>query len=230
MNDEALLYLNAYCERASAIGWLAEPLNLVTNLAFLVAAVLALRQFEQSQMLSWHRHWDVLLLIFCLVMIGVGSGLWHFLAVPWSLLTDLIPILLFINLYLLSFLARVVTLRWFWVAVLWILYQGANYAVYTIFPADVLNGSLFYVSTWLALGLMTSWLAWRRHIMARDFIAGLGIWTLSLIVRTIDLEICSTIPSGTHFLWHVLNAITLLILLKSLITYAQREATYNLGD
>jgi hypothetical protein len=36
------------------------------------------------------------------------------------------------------------------------------------------------------------------------------IWTFSLAFRTMDIQICSyTHNIGTHFLWHLLNAIVL---------------------
>ena len=35
---------------------------------------------------------------------------------------------------------------------------------------------------------------------------GAGMLTVSIVVRSVDLPLCSTLPSGTHFLWHLLNA------------------------
>jgi len=43
------------------------------------------------------------------------------------------------------------------------------------------------------------------------------IFTVSLAVRTIDLAICDTFPLGTHFLWHLLNATVLYVLLRTAI-------------
>ena len=76
-----------YCERTGAGFW-AEPVNAMTNLAFLVAAV------------------------------GVGSFLWHTFATPWAEWADVIPIGLFIAVFLASFLRRVAGLRWSAVAAL----------------------------------------------------------------------------------------------------------------
>ncbi|WP_170151394.1 hypothetical protein [Microvirga subterranea] len=33
----------------------------------------------------------------------------------------------------------------------------------------------------------------------------------------IDSEICAVVPAGTHFLWHLLNAVVLLILMRATI-------------
>lgn len=212
-----MLHLDTYCERAITLIWAGEPLNLVSNLGFLIAAALALRLFWRSQQLTLPQHWDLLLLIVLLAAIGVGSTLWHLLAEPWSLLADLIPILLFINLYLVSFLARVTILRWYAIGGLWVAYLALSYVVSVSFAPDALNGSLTYAPAWLALSLMTAWLMSKQHSLATDFAVSLGIWTISLALRTLDMQICGVLPIGTHFLWHLLNAIVLFLLLRSLM-------------
>jgi hypothetical protein len=40
---------------------------------------------------------------------------------------------------------------------------------------------------------------------------------VSLVFRTVDEAVCTAIPIGTHFLWHVCNAIMLYLLLAALI-------------
>ena len=93
-------YLDHYCERLAPGLW-AEPFNTLTNLAFLVAAVLAIRRYRKS--VHWSgREWDLWILIMLLFAIGIGSGLWHIFAAPWALHVDHYPVLLFINIYLLS--------------------------------------------------------------------------------------------------------------------------------
>jgi hypothetical protein len=43
----------------------------------------------------------------------------------------------------------------------------------------------------------------------RGFWIGAGILALSLTFRSVDETLCDTIPFGTHFLWHILNAVML---------------------
>ena len=101
-----------YCERAGSADVWAEPLNALTNLAFLVAAVAVGWRLRRTPELSWHNAWDLWVLTGLLGAIGFGSGLWHTLATSWGLLADVLPITLFINLYLLAFGWRVLGLRW----------------------------------------------------------------------------------------------------------------------
>ncbi len=44
---------------------------------------------------------------------------------------------------------------------------------------------------------------------ARGLAVGAGILIVSLTFRTLDQPLCGALPFGTHFLWHVLNAVML---------------------
>jgi hypothetical protein len=49
----------------------------------------------------------------------------------------------------------------------------------------------------------------------RDLVLAAMIFTLSLALRTIDAAACEAFPLGTHFLWHLLNAAVLYVLLRA---------------
>jgi Ceramidase len=209
-------FLDAYCERTGPGLW-DEPLNAVTNLAFIMAGSLALRLWRTRPGLNVRNGWDLLLLIALLFAIGIGSTLWHTFATRWAEAADTIPILLFINVFLLAFLVRLAGLRWLGTLFFFALFQFVNRWVASAFPRDLLNGSIFYGPTWATLLVMTIVLAARKHPAARDFALATGVFTVSLIFRTIDEAICPAVPTGTHFLWHVCNAIVLYLLLAALI-------------
>jgi hypothetical protein len=46
--------------------------------------------------------------------------------------------------------------------------------------------------------------------------AAAGVFMVSLTARTIDRNVCSVWPWGTHFVWHVLNAWVLYQLSRAL--------------
>ena len=51
--------------------------------------------------------------------------------------------------------------------------------------------------------------------------AGLA-FTVSLSLRTLDSELCTAWPLGTHFGWHVLNGLTLYLVMIALIPDTER--------
>lgn len=215
-------FLDVYCERTGPGFW-NEPLNAVTNLAFIVAGIMALRQWRRKPY-AWRDGWDLLLLIALLFAIGIGSALWHTVAKRWAMYADEIPILLFINVFLLAFLVRIGRLRWPGTLLFFTLFHLLNRGVGAAFPRDFLNGSIFYAPAWASLIVMAAFLAARQHPAARAFAVAAAIFTVSLVFRTLDAAICPAVPLGTHFLWHLCNAIMLYLLLAALIRNAPDPA------
>src|SRR3979411_2505706 len=94
--------LSLYCERTDASFW-AEPVNALTNLAFLVAAAAAYLAWRRSTA----RDPFALALIGVTVAIGLGSFAFHTLATRGAVLLDVIRIAIFVPGYLLFSLRRV---------------------------------------------------------------------------------------------------------------------------
>ena len=120
--------LRVYCERTMPGLW-QEPLNAFSNLAFIIAGVFALRLYRKQAIFNVRRHWDFVLLIALLFAIGIGSALWHFVPTRDTILADVIPILLFINIYLLSFLYRVAKCNWLWLVIFYSLFLMLNVVI-----------------------------------------------------------------------------------------------------
>lgn len=212
-------FLDHYCERVAPGLW-NEPFNLLSNLAFIVAAIFVWHALTQQRDHITGPTWDLGLLTGLLFAIGSGSGLWHLLANRWSLLADTIPILLFINIYLLSSLFRLFSLKTIAILSIFTFYHVVNFAIQSTLPANFLNGSIFYLPTWIFLVGITA-IAWKQETVAyRYYIFACMVFTVSLIFRTLDQSLCATVPVGTHFIWHLLNAITLYLLMCGLIYHA----------
>jgi hypothetical protein len=202
--------LSLYCERVDASFW-AEPVNALTNLAFLVAAVAAYATWRRSKA----RDPFGLALIGVTVAIGLGSFAFHTLATRGAALLDVIPIAIFVYGYLLFALRRIIRLAAGPALAIMAIFALASQAVSYALPAGTLNGSGEYLpplAALMAVGLATRPIAQRRLILS----AG-AIFTCSLYLRTLDREACALFPLGTHFLWHLLNAAVLYLLLRSAI-------------
>ena len=195
--------IDAYCERTGPDYW-SEPVNAVTNAAFLIAAaVMAWRLREQNLPLAWA-------MVGVLAAIGVGSYLFHTHANGLTALMDVVPILGFILLYVFAATRDFLGARP-WVAgavtVAFIPYAAVLVPVFAMIPG--LGSSAGYMPVPLLILGYAALLVRRAPATARGMAIGAAILLLSLFFRTIDGPICARLPLGTHFLWHILNGIML---------------------
>lgn len=204
---------NNYCERLGPDFW-SEPLNAVTNAAFLVAALLAY--------LVWQRKtpndYAGLALVVIVFLTGVGSFLFHTFATRWALLADVIPIALFIHIYLFFALKRFLELPWWIALVIVVGFFGFTPFVGQL-VAPFVGSSAGYVPALLAI-FVVGGLFCRKDSRLGTLVLQTGlIFALSLTFRTIDEPLCGQLAIGTHFLWHILNAVVLYSLLRVLILH-----------
>ena len=47
-------------------------------------------------------------------------------------------------------------------------------------------------------------------------------FAVSLTMRSLDGPLCGVFPLGTHWLWHLLNALVLYLLLRAAVLYGPR--------
>jgi hypothetical protein len=69
-------------------------------------------------------------------------------------------------------------------------------------------------------------LAMKRHAAARYLLGAAGVFLVSMLFRTIDFEVCALTrfagrAIGTHFMWHILNATTLFLLVLAAIRHGR---------
>lgn len=224
--ETVITYLDGYCERMGEAGIWAEPLNAVTNLCFIAAAIIAARQLKRTQT---GFAVDLWLLVLFLFGIGIGSGLWHTYANAHTVLMDVIPITLFINAYLISSMRRLLRFNWWQVGAGWGAYIALTLLGQFNLPPDTMNGTIMYIPTFITLMALTLAIHRRDAVQGKIFVQALMVWTLSLTFRTVDLQVCQYFPYGTHFLWHTLNAWVLWRLLVVLIEQAA-QATSSGGS
>lgn len=210
--------IDIYCERLDPGFW-AEPVNAISNAAFVVAALvggMAARRAGLRAPMLW-------VLIALAALIGLGSFLFHTHATVWAALADVTPIWLFVALYLYAFATRVAGIAPMRVilgaglAILALAALSAGISMVLGPARAMLNGSDQYAPALLALGVF-SVLLWRRaHPLAGMIGASTALFALSLTFRTLDAHICTGLPLGTHFLWHVLNGTVIGLLLVALV-------------
>ena len=200
--------IDLYCERTGPAFW-AEPVNALTNIAFLIAAYAAWR--------LWRRAGTddpfVPALIVLAAVVGLGSFAFHTLGTRGAALLDVIPIALFVHAYLLFALIRFVGLRLLTALLIVIAFFVAARVASGLLPAGVLNQSGDYLPVLVALIVVGAVL--RGRPAGRAILLAAGVFAVSLTFRTIDIAVCDAFPLGTHFVWHMLNAVVIYILLRA---------------
>ena len=207
--------IDGYCERTGPEFW-AEPLNAATNLAFFVAAGVALVLALRAERLDG----AVTFLIALMVAIGTGSLLFHTFATVWAAMTDTGPIGLFILSFFAIAMNRFAGLGWGRSVALTLAFlagMGLLSWALRLTVGPYLGGSQSYLPALLALLGVGMWLGGRSHPASRFLLAAAGLFAVSLAFRTVDRPLCDIWPVGTHFAWHVLNAAVLCTLLVALI-------------
>lgn len=212
-------YIDIYCER-TAPGFWDEPLNAVSNAAFLIAAIAAATEARRSP--ASRNDTPLIALIALVAVIGVGSFAFHTFAQYWALLADVIPISVFIYSYLGFALRRYLGLGWPLTLGSLALFIAASLTLDQVVPGHVLYGSITYFPAVLALYGVAAALRSSGHPAARAMLAGAVLLTVSVIFRTIDLPLCGVWPSGTHYVWHSLNGCLLFWLLHIAVKHARR--------
>jgi len=207
--------IDLYCERTDASFW-AEPANALTNAAFPVAAAAAFWLWRRAG----GRDWPALALIIVVVAVGVGSFAFHTLATRSAMLADVIPIAIFIYGYLLLVLRRLLRLSLGVSAAIVVVYAIGAQAQSWLAPLGVLNGSVGYLPALVALIVVARA---TRGQARRGLEWAVMIFTVSLASLTVDLAVCDAFPLGTHFAWHLLNAVVLYVLLRTAIKAAGSE-------
>ena len=206
-----------YCERIDASFW-SEPINAITNLAFIIAAILAYLVWRNST----SKTASGLFLVLLIGIIGIGSFLFHTFATRWAGAADVIPILVFILacLYL--------AIRHYLALPIW----GAALATAAFIPASAVivplltplaGSSAGYLPALFAI-LIIGFLMRGRDVAVSVSLLVTGIvFFLSIAFRMADEPLCGTFPLGTHFMWHVLNSVVLYRLAVLFIDYRDRK-------
>lgn len=188
----------AYCERTDFSYW-AEPVNAVTNAAFVIAAALV---WQRTQGLALARAMALVL-----AAIGVGSFLWHTHATRWAGLADVGPIVVFILLYLFAATRDYLGLRPVVAGMVTVAFFPYAAAFAWVFGGVLPGGNALYASVAVLIAGYGLWL--RGSPTGRGLLIGAGVLALSLGFRMADDPVCAAFPIGTHFMWHVLNGIML---------------------
>lgn len=208
----ALHTIGFYCGRHGS-GFFDEPQNSLSNAAFLIGALLALRAWRRAG----NSETFILILVLMVAAIGVGSFTFHSYPTPVTLYFDLVPIQVYILAALAYTLNRVLLYAWRTAALVVVGFFLARQTWIVLVPQGLLGGGVTHLPTLLALLLLIAVLARRGFPVWRYFVAGAGCYLGALVVRSWDVPLCGAFPWGLHWAWHVLTALAATLVLVGLI-------------
>ena len=202
-----------YRERGESAMLFAEPINVLSNIAFFAAAFIAT---------PFCRTWfDWALAIGCF-MVGLGSTAYHSYPTRWTHVWDISSIVAWVLLYLFCWSHYIMGLAP-WPA------AGAV-AAFVVLSMPVLkrysaiwNGSGDYTPVIIVLvvcGGLQWWKDGQPHLVLAAILA-----CFSLFCRAIDNSV--RLSSGTHFLWHTLNGFLMALLTLFMCTQASTQAVID---
>jgi len=195
--------LAIYCERLGP-GYWAEPLNAVSNAAFLIAALVMWRRVRGDGLPM------ATALCAVLAVIGVGSYLWHTHAQVWAVMIDSGAIAVFTVLFVFAANRDFLRLPGWQAAgatALFFPYAALTVPVFERLPFFQISSGYWPLP--LLMVIYAGLLARRAPATSRGLMIAAGLVTLSLTLRSLDEPLCGAIPVGTHFLWHTLNGVLL---------------------
>lgn len=220
--DRLWVSIDQYCERTGPEFW-SEPVNALTNLAFVAAGIWGLREVRRREaggfaaFLSW-----------MVILVGIGSGLFHTFATGLTMWADVLPIAIFTLAYAMFNLRRFLRLSWPVAIVGFLAYfalVGGLTAAVPQWLREASNGSTGYIAPMLGL-MVFGILALRRGSPAGWYnLAAAVIFSVAVLFRTVDPVVCESFPLGTHFLWHTLNGLLLAVLLAAAARYGRPVTT-----
>ena len=193
-----LAVVDGYCERTGP-GYWAEPLNAVSNLAFVLAALV---MWGRVRGLPMGRAMAVVLGV-----IGVGSWLFHTHANRLTGVLDVTPIAAFILLYVFAAARDFLGFRPLVAGTV-----AAGFVPWAVVLTPVFGALPFFAISamyWpvpVLILVFAALLARGAPDISRGLVIGAGILMVSLVFRSLDQSLCAGFPVGTHFVWHLLNA------------------------
>jgi hypothetical protein len=188
-----------HCERLTFL--IYEPLNTLSNLAFLVSGYYSSKLIKNKNV-----NFKIKLLPYSISLIGIGSFLFHYFRNTLTNYLDTIPIFIFVLLMLLIILEKLLKNKSlaYGITIIFITIQTFIYLNYL----NLTNGSLNYIGIIITFFILAILLFIKKKGEGKSIFLSILVFSLALFFRQLDILICSYFNFGTHFLWHILTAVS----------------------
>lgn len=196
-----------YCEQPIINGYL-QPFNTISNLFFIMVAIF-LYYFYKSNKIK-----DVKskLFLYLIVLIGIGSFLWHLRENSITYFSDAIPVILFFIAYIYFLILHlikskrtriyVIVIYSILITLLWIILRFAIKD-----SIIIMNEAYGYFLVLLSFIIILIYTYIKKRHIFRKIMVFFLLFLSAFVFRQIDLLVCPYFIFGTHFIWHFFTAI-----------------------
>lgn len=199
--------LSTYCE--SGVGlFYTQPINTISNIALLISAYFAYQLIKTNNI----NNRTIIILPFILAVTGIGSILWHGMPNLLTNFADTLPLSAFVLLSLFFLLDKLLKKRkLMWQILLAFILVEIPF-IFHILPS--FNGFLPYLIM-LVFGVFVFYgLIKKYKTLTSDLAIIITLFATAFFFRTIDHTVCPVLSMGTHFIWHILNALVFYLLIR----------------
>lgn len=193
--------ISTHCEKP--LGIISEPVNTISNLAFFVSVYLIFKLIRKNKIKSE----NLRKLPFLVILIGLGSTIYHGYNNPYALIADVLPIYFFI-LYSIFLLVGELTKNKILKFAVPLSLVTLQFIVFTSFPAFILDIPTTHIVNLLFILIVFGWSYKTLKRNSFPILLVIASYGLGILFRGFDLPICPLNNFGTHFLWHIFMALT----------------------
>lgn len=212
MNDFLGIPFPIYCERTGSTEFFAEPLNVLSNIAFILAGfgIYKLLKAKRIQKIEYKA---ALILI---LLIAIGSFLFHAIPNSYTVILDAVPAILSFALITFIFLSKLIGNR-ILALLIAVLLIPTRFFISSFASTDITSSLIRNSINASVFLLIILWIFSKYGRVAFEGLGILTVYLLAIIMRIIDLQVCPAFPIGTHFLWHFFNALAVYLTVKFLL-------------
>lgn len=207
--------LSVYCE--SGIGLFStQPVNTISNIAIFISAYSVYQLIKIRHI----KNQIIRVLPLLVVLIGVGSILWHGIPNLLTSFADTLPISVLAIVSFFFLLNKLLTNKGLVLGIFLLFILIEVPFILGILPS--FNGFIPYLLVFI-FGTFVSVGVARMYNLLAQLVPVVIIFAIALLFRTIDTTICPTFPIGTHFIWHILNAFAFYWLIRFLVEIEKNQ-------
>lgn len=197
-------YLNLYfslpdrCEQPWGI--ISEPVDTLSNIAIFISVYLIYKLFRKN-IKTVNLKFQIFVLL--VLLIGLGSTIYHGFHSPYTAIADLLPIYIFVfySVYLFTSLITENKFLQYGIPLLLCTFQLTFRLV--SMPLFVFNMPTFHIFNVIFILGLSFWAYKKIGRAIVNIFPVLIAYALGISIRSFDLIICPLNGVGTHFLWHI---------------------------